>query len=230
MFGNIKKAVMAPALAIGSIATGGMLLDQYWNYKNYQLQKEQYNYEKELQQTIFSREDNATQRRVADLRAAGLSPVLAAGSPAGAGAVVSTQAPQIGKFGLDEKVAGLISMIKMDADISRTREEERYIQQQRYNLEKMLPFQIDATKANAQSARSSAYSNTQEGNLRRWEMNQRNETGMKGGSVPDVLRDTISNYIRGLQNRFNNRKTDRSGTSVPGWRVTPDGYTERIRR
>lgn len=39
----------------------------------------------------MSREDNAMQRRVADLKAAGLSPTLAAGSPASAAQVVTPQ-------------------------------------------------------------------------------------------------------------------------------------------
>lgn len=64
------------------------------NERNYNLQVENLAYQKDLQNRIFEREDNAVQRRVADLVSAGLSPTLAAGSAAGAGSVVSTSAPQ----------------------------------------------------------------------------------------------------------------------------------------
>lgn len=63
------------------------------NNDNLALQKENLAYQKDLQNIIFQREDNAVQRRVADLISAGLSPTLASGSSAGAGSVVSTSAP-----------------------------------------------------------------------------------------------------------------------------------------
>lgn len=68
---------------------------------NLQFQKDSYlnnfNYQKNLQQQLFSREDNAIQRRALDMEKAGLSKTLAAGDGAGAGSVVSTS-PFTGNF------------------------------------------------------------------------------------------------------------------------------------
>ena len=47
-----------------------------------------FDYQKRVQQEVWNREDNAVQRRMRDLEAAGLNPNLAAGSAASAGAVV----------------------------------------------------------------------------------------------------------------------------------------------
>lgn len=64
------------------------------NKRNFDLQKENLAYQKDLQQQIFRREDTAVARRMQDLINAGLSPTLATGSGANAGSVVSTNAPQ----------------------------------------------------------------------------------------------------------------------------------------
>lgn len=68
---------------------------QTWNdYQRQEYEKEadarNFEYQKQLQQQIFAREDNALQRRMSDAEKAGLNPFsVANGSGAGAGAVVS---------------------------------------------------------------------------------------------------------------------------------------------
>ncbi|QCS36920.1 DNA pilot protein [Tortoise microvirus 26] len=67
---------------------------EYWNAQNLGFQRENLDYQKQLQQEMFGREDTAVQRRADDMLKAGLSKTLAAGGGASAGPVVSTQAPQ----------------------------------------------------------------------------------------------------------------------------------------
>lgn len=87
------------------------------NDLNFQLQKENLDYQKSLQNIIFGREDNAVQRRVDDLRKAGLSPTLAAGSAAGAGQAISTKAP--------EKMNNLEAMVALSNIQTRLAEQQR---------------------------------------------------------------------------------------------------------
>ena len=94
--GAILSGVAGGLANLGSAwaSVKGVYDNKKVNDLNFQLQKENLAYQKGLQDIIFSREDNAVQRRVNDLKEAGLSPTLAAGSAAGAGSVVSTKAPQ----------------------------------------------------------------------------------------------------------------------------------------
>lgn len=75
------------AAAVGLGAASG-LANTYMQWQNL-------NWQKSVQNKMFNREDSSIQRRVADLKAAGLSPVLAAGQGASAGPVVSTHAPEL---------------------------------------------------------------------------------------------------------------------------------------
>lgn len=108
-------------LGAAGIGAAGGLLNTYLQYQNYQ-------YQQNLQKDIFAREDTSIQRRVKDLRRAGLSPVLAAGQGAGTGGIVSTNAPQTNAF---DKAAEAMTLAKVEADIETTKAQKLLIASQR---------------------------------------------------------------------------------------------------
>lgn len=79
----------------------------------------------DLQKEAWAREDTSIQRRVADLKGAGLSPVLAAGQGASASSPISIRAPQIDTSALTNA----------SATMSQAAQTELALKQQKANIE-----------------------------------------------------------------------------------------------
>lgn len=87
--------------------------------RNFEMQGEWLDYQKALQKNIFEREDTAVQRRVEDLRNAGMAPFMAAGQGANAGGAVQTAAPQRGLKGKLAKLDMLNNFAGRMLDVKR---------------------------------------------------------------------------------------------------------------
>lgn len=102
-------------------AAGSAVSGVLGSFLNYGMQKQQFDYQKALQERIFEREDTAVQRRMADLESAGLNKQLAVGSSANSGSVVPVSAPQFSgaSTGL-ARLGDLMTIATSMANLSRT--------------------------------------------------------------------------------------------------------------
>lgn len=100
--------------ALGGLGTGiaQTVLNKDIADRNYEFQREVYNYQKQLQREIFQREDNAIRRRAADIAAAGGNPATAweTGNGAGTGAPVSVTTPQRDYYDLSLIQSSLVQL------------------------------------------------------------------------------------------------------------------------
>lgn len=102
--------------------------------ENYRLQKDEQAYQRDLQERVFQREDNAVQRRREDLQKAGINPYLAAKQGASVGGMTKSQAPQHDTSTTMDKAKMYAALIQQTEDISASRS-QRLLNQHQMNRE-----------------------------------------------------------------------------------------------
>lgn len=182
MIGSILSGVVGGANAISSAVTSGL---------NYQLQKKQFEYQKNLQQQIFQREDSSVQRRVSDLKKSGMNPMLAMGQSASSGNLVPTQAPQFG--GADMSQLSTLGNLYLEG--MRTKEDVARSRAQR----EIMKAETKQIQAQTKNITSDTFSKDMKNQIT-------NETGItSGGVLGDSVR-SIYGVIKAAVNGAKNRR------------------------
>lgn len=161
--------------AVQGLANVGTDIYNLWQ------QDRAYNWNKEMQLKAWEREDNAVQRRVRDLKLAGLSPVLAAGSSAQASGPIQVSGPQLDKSNalgnVLQSVLASKNIQQMNAGIAQTQAQAKLIDAQ-------YKGQLIANKVNQRDYNLSVGAGTS------------SKPGVVGSALRDVKGavDSVGNY------------------------------------
>ena len=112
-------------------------------------------WQKQAQEKTWEREDNAIQRRVADMKAAGINPLLAAGNPAQASSPIQVGVPQASL----ENVSALTSVSRSKQDIARSKTEQV-----------LMGEQMKLAQANTQEAVARARAASIDADTKKWDL------------------------------------------------------------
>lgn len=210
--------MLTAAAVLGGAGVASNLLTGYINYKQ---QQDVLGWQKDLQRDIFTREDTSIARRVADLKASGLSPVLAAGQGAGTGGAVSVTPPQLN---LGDNAMVAMNLMKQEADISATRAQEAYTKLQQQRAEQLLPAELAQIEASIKNADAQTYKTYQDAKKAKVEADNMIRTGTSG-------QNTVSQWYRDLWGTSNKAietiKKDQNN-KAKGKPVKPETEIEKV--
>jgi len=182
-----------------ALATGGMgllggglsaLSGYKANERNIEMQRETNQQNERLMREAWGREDNAVQRRTTDLKAAGLSPVLAAGQGASSMSPIKMDAPQGQDWGSQAASQAISSalaasqMAQTQAQLKLTKAQERQVDTNTNISLLKTPAELNAINASAAASRGSAYSSTQSGRVAAVDAKKAETTGLTPSSSP----------------------------------------------
>lgn len=137
-------------IGTGIASLAGGVYDTYVQQKtakeNLKFQRENLDYQKAMQKEAWRREDSSSQRKMADLRAAGLNPLLASGMQAQSSSPIRTEAPQMQQIKPAATIASgaieAMNMLSMKASIEKTFAETQRIKAEAQFLEKTQDYRI----------------------------------------------------------------------------------------
>lgn len=152
--------------------------------KNFSLTEQQYEYQKQLNELQMQREDNAIQRQVADLKAAGLSPLMVSGGSS-TGQYLSANAPQYDTNGIQSAIANMLGVKKDYAQ----RKYESYMFRKQSNLQMAQQMaNLTSLKLNNEEKRESIRG-------QRIVNDYNEEHGTRDPSWQNAITDAVMKYI-----------------------------------
>ncbi len=159
-------ALLGAAMLGGASNIVSNIFSSGQNRANIQSQRELLDWQKSAQQTTWNREDNAVQRRVNDLKLAGISPQAAAGGAAASSGPIGMKAPQGDPSIAIKQQQNMQNTINSVANIAQTLAQTQVlkatgeIKDVEADVAGATKYdQIDHIKADASSAQSQAQTN-----------------------------------------------------------------------